>query len=123
MLSTRNLPTTGDDDRGFFHALAGDGRPLLGFTGLALVLSGVFALFLSATGHFLPHDEQYLGMTAKEWCSLHGCQIVHFMYHDRASFGGSIVAVGTLYLWMALFPLRAGEAWAWWAMLLNGIAG
>jgi len=111
------------DPRGFFQALAGDGRPLIAFTGLALVLSGVFALFLSATGHFLPHDEQFLGMTAKQLCSLHGCRIVHFMYHDRASFGGSIIAIGTLYLWLSLFPLRAGEAWAWWALLLSGAAG
>jgi hypothetical protein len=111
------------DDPGFFLALAGDGRPLVSFTGLALVLSGVFALFLSATGHFLPHDEQFLGMTARQLCSLHGCRIVHFMYHDRASFGGSIIAIGTLYLWLSLFPLRSGEAWAWWTLLLSGAAG
>jgi MFS family permease len=113
-----------DDERvGFFAALAGDGRPLLSLTGLALVGSGLFALFLSATGHFLPHDEQFLGMTAKELCSLHGCRIVHFMYHDRASFGGALVAVGTLYLWLAQFPLRRREAWAWWTLLLSGAAG
>jgi hypothetical protein len=82
------------DDAGFFQALMADGRPLVALTGLALIGSGLFALFLSATGHFLPHDEQFLGMTAKELCALHG----HFMYHDRASFGGALVAVGTLYL-------------------------
>lgn len=92
-------------------------------TALVLVGSGLFALFLSATGHFLPHDEQFLGMTAKELCALHGCRIVHFMYHDRASFGGALVAVGTLYLWLAYFPLHRGEAWAWWTLLLSGAAG
>ena len=30
--------------RGLFEALVGDGRPLLSFTGLALILSGGFAL-------------------------------------------------------------------------------
>ena len=112
-----------DSGPGFFQALVGDGRPLIAFTGLALVLSGVFALFLSATGHFLPHDEQFLGMTAKELCSMHGCRIVHFMYHDRASFGGAIIAIGTLYLWLSLFPLKDGEAWAWWTLLVSGAAG
>ena len=53
------------DDRGLFQAMVGDGRPLLLFTGVALVLAGGFAIFQSATGQFLPHDVEYLGMTAK----------------------------------------------------------
>jgi len=116
-------PTTPADTRGLIAVLAGDGRPLLTFTGLALVLSGVFALFLAATGHFLPHDEQFLGMTAKQLCALHGCRIVHFMYHDRGAFGGSIIAIGTLYLWLAAVPLARREPWAWWAMLASGGVG
>jgi hypothetical protein len=108
---------------GFFAALVGDGTPLVVLTALVLIGSGLFALFLSAEGHFLPHDEQFLGMTAKELCALHGCRIVHFMYHDRASFGGALVAVGTLYLWLVYFPLREGQAWAWWTLLLSGGAG
>ncbi|MGH9361451.1 MAG: hypothetical protein ACRD2T_05995, partial [Thermoanaerobaculia bacterium] len=107
-----------DAGRGLLEALVGDGRPLLSFSGLSLVLSGCFALFLSATGHFLPHDVQYLGMTAEQLCSLHECRIVHFMVHDRVSFGGALIAIGLLYLWMAEFPLRRGEAWAWWAFLI-----
>jgi hypothetical protein len=62
-------------------------------------------------------------MTAEQLCALHGCRIVHFMYHDRGAFGGSIVAIGTLYLWLAAVPLRAGEPWAWWALLASGGVG
>ena len=76
-----------DDDRGLFDALIDDGRPLLSLTGLGLILSGCFALFLSATGHFLPHDVAFLGMTAKDLCAINECRIVHFMVHDRVSFG------------------------------------
>ena len=61
---------------------------------LALVAFGGFALFLGATGHFLPHDTAYLGMTAEQLCDLHACRIVHFMVHDRVSFGGVLVAIG-----------------------------
>jgi hypothetical protein len=111
------------DDRGFFRALIGDGRPFLIFTGLSLVLSGAFALFLSATGHFLPHDIQFLGMTAEQLCALYQCRIVHFMFHDRVSFGGALIAVGALYMWMAEFPLRHGEAWAWWLFVVSGMVG
>lgn len=113
----------GDDHRGLVEGLAGDGRPLLTAAGLALVLAGGFALFQSATGQFLPHDVEYLGMTARDLCRLDECRIVHFMIHDRVSFGGTLIAVGALYLWLAEFPLRAGEAWAWWVLVLSGAVG
>lgn len=114
---------TARDDRGFFQALVGDGRPLLAFTGLCLMLSGAFALFLSASGHFLPHDIQFLGMTADELCAVRECRVVRFMFHDRVAFGGALVAIGALYLWLAEFPLRHGEAWAWWLFALTGAVG
>lgn len=104
-------------------ALVDDGRPLLSLTGLALILSGGFALFLSATGAFLPHDIDYLGMAPQQLCALNQCRIVHFMFHDRVSFGGVLIAIGTLYLWLAHFPLRRGEAWSWWVFALSGLTG
>jgi len=49
------------DDKSLIAALVGDGRPLLIFTGLSLILSGAFALFLSINQQFLPHDVQFPG--------------------------------------------------------------
>lgn len=112
-----------DDNRGLFAALAADGRPLVSLTGVALILSGGFALFLSATKQFLPHDVAFLGMTPEALCAINECRIVHFMIHDRVSFGGALIGIGTLYLWLAEFPLRRGEAWAWWLLLASGGAG
>lgn len=104
-------------------ALIGDGRSLLSLTGLALMLSGTFALFLSATGSFLPHDVDYLGIAPQQLCAINECRIVHFMFHDRVSFGGVLIAIGTLYLWLAEFPLRRGEEWSWWVFALSGATG
>lgn len=87
------------------------------------MFSGAFALFLSATGHFLPHDVRYLGMQKEQLCGINQCRIVHFMFHDRVSFGGALIAIGILYLWLIAFPLKAGEPWAWWTFLVSGIAG
>jgi hypothetical protein len=117
------LPAVNPYQRNYLSALIGDGRPLLTLAGLALCLSGGFALFLSATGQFLPHDIQFLGMTAEKLCGLNQCRVVHFMFHDRVAFGGSLIAIGSLYLWMSEFALRQGEAWAWWLFLLSGITG
>ncbi len=111
------------DNRGFFQALLGDGRPLLAFTGLCLILSGGFALMQSASGQFLPHDVQYLGMTAEQLCSYNQCKVVHFMFHDRVSFGGAIMGIGIMYLWLAEFPLKQRQAWAWWVFVISGAAG
>ncbi len=110
-------------NRGLFAALIDDGRPLIKLTGIALIFSGLFAFFLGATGHFLPHDIAFLGMTADELRAISESRLVYFMIHDRVSFGGSILGVGTLYLWLAEFPLRAGQAWAWWTLLLSGAIG
>ncbi len=111
------------ESRGYVEALVGDGRPLIVFTGLCLGLSGAFALFQCATGHFLPHDTEFLRMMPQELCAVNECRIVHFMIHDRVSFGGALIAIGVLYCWLAEFPLKAGEAWAWWTLLFSGVIG
>ena len=111
------------NDESFFRALIDDGRPALRLVAVILIGSGLFAIGQAATGQFLPHDTEYLGMTAKQLCTLHGCRIVHFMIHDRISFGGVLVAIGVMYLWLIEFPLGRREPWAWWALAASTIAG
>src|SRR6185295_799023 len=115
--------TSSDPNRGFATALIDDGRPLLIFAALCLILAGGFALFLSASRQFLPHDVQFLGMTAEQLCGIQGCRVVYFMFHDRVAFGGALIAIGTLYTWLAEFPLRQRQAWAWWLFIVSGISG
>lgn len=112
-----------DSDEGLFAALVDDGRPLISLTGIALIGSGLFAFFLAATGHFLPHDIAYLDMSVDALRAIADGRLAAFMMHDRVSFGGAILGVGTLYLWIAAFPLRARQPWAWWTLLLSGIMG
>ena len=112
-----------DNQQSLWSALVGDGRPLLVLLALGLMGSGAFALFLAATGSFLPHDIAFLGMDPRALCDLHACRVVHFMFHDRVSFGGTLLAIGMLYLWLLAFPLRQGEEWAWWTILLSSTIG
>ncbi len=99
------------------------GWPLVALTGAVLIASGLFALLLAATVKLLPYDYHYLGMTLEQLCAPADCRVVQFLAHDRVAFGGSIIAVGILYTWLACQPLRCGEAWAWWTLLLSGITG
>jgi hypothetical protein len=101
----------------------GDGRSLLVLAAVCLVACGGFAIVQAASGRLLPHDTVYLGMTAPQLCALDGCRILHFMIHDRVSFGGVLIAIGVLYSWLAVFPLGLREPWAWWALALSGLAG
>lgn len=112
-----------DQEDSLWSVLVGDGRPLLVVVAVALMFAGAFAVFLALRGEFLPHDEAYLGMTADELCHLADCRVVDFMLHDRVAFGGTLAALGVLYLWLVLFPISAGEAWAWWLAVATGTVG
>src|SRR5437016_3341050 len=63
-----SLNLASSDDRSLLQAFIANGRPLLVFAGLCLVLTGLFAFFQASTGHFLPHDVDFLGMTERELC-------------------------------------------------------
>jgi hypothetical protein len=112
-----------DPEKGLFAALVGDGRPLLAVTALALVFSGCFAVFISVVGQFLPHDMEFLGASAAELGTLAEGRVANFMFHDRVAFGGTLIAVGLLYLWLVEFPLAGGERWAWWTLVASGVLG
>jgi hypothetical protein len=68
------------DDPHLLPTLVADGRPLLSLTALALAFSGAFAVFLSFTREFLPHDVAFLGMTAEQLCAIADCRVVAFMF-------------------------------------------
>ena len=122
-VATRDDRAPAQGQLGLMAPVLGDGRPLLLALAGGLLLAGGFALFLAASGEFLPHDIRYLGMSADDLCDVASCRIVDFMIHDRAAFGGTLVGLGVVYLWLTLFPLAAGEQWAWWVWLVSGTVG
>src|SRR5262249_35896364 len=111
------------DDRSLSEALLGDGRFLISVTGMALLLSGVFAIAQSITGQLLPHDVQALGMDAASLGQQTNIHLVKFMFHDRVAFGGTLIAIGIAYWWLAEFGLAGGAAWAWWTLAISGSCG
>jgi hypothetical protein len=111
------------DERGIIEAFLADGRLPLSMTGFILLLSGWFAIFQSLTGYFLPQDVQALGFDAHQLAHMANIRVVHFMFHDRVAFGGTLLAVGAAYWFLAEFPLRARESWAWWTFLVSGVCG
>ncbi|QDU59552.1 hypothetical protein Pan216_03810 [Planctomycetes bacterium Pan216] len=123
MVNPTDEMTRRTDEPGLIEAVLGDGRPLLVFSAISLLLSAGFAFFHSAMGHILPHDLAYLQMSSDTLCLYAEGRIVHFMIHDRISFAGALASIGMLYLWLAAFPLRGGRAWAWWTLASSGLIG
>jgi hypothetical protein len=117
------MPPPATDNRGLLEALLGDGRFLLALTGMALFASGCFAILQSLSSQLLPHDVLALGMDATALRLRTNPNLVHFMFHDRVAFGGTLLSIGTAYWWLSEFPLREGAAWAWWTLALSGAVG
>jgi hypothetical protein len=111
------------DNRGILDAFLADGRFLLSLTGLALAVSGGFAIFQSLTGYFLPHDVHALGFDARQLAAASNIRVVHFMFHDRVAFGGTLLAIGFAYWYLVEFPLSEGRNWAWWTLFVSGVCG
>lgn len=110
-------------EEGFFARLMGDGRPMLFVCAGALFFAGGFAVFVSASHQFLPHDLAYLGMSSEELCAVSSCRVVDFMTHDRVAWGGMMMGLAVMYAWLIAFPLSAGRGWAWWAFLCSWVIG
>ena len=112
------------DDQGLLAPVLSDGgRHLLTVAALGLLAAGGFAIFLAAAGQFLPQDIQYLGMTADQLCGVDHGLIFHFMQHDRVAFGGVLISIAVLHLYLIAFPLRGRQPWAWWTLAISTVAG
>lgn len=110
-------------DQSLWNGLLGDGRPALATVGVALAFAGGLAVYLGITRQLLPHDLAYLGMTAVEINQIADGRLMDFMVHDRVSWGGSLFAVGVMYLWLTAFPMSHGHRWAWLTFATTGLLG
>jgi hypothetical protein len=115
--------TLSREDRSLIGACLRDGHALLSTAALGLLAAGLFAWFLALSDQLLPHDLAWLTIDEAQLRSIADGRLVHFMAHDRAAFGGTLVAVAILDLWLVAVPLRAGRPWAWWALAFGGAVG
>jgi hypothetical protein len=89
----------------------------MAFTVAGLVISGV-----GVTSVFVPEDLEFLATDPGKLTAA-APQLVALVAHDRATFGGMLLAAGLAFLMIALWGFRQGERWIWWTMLLAGIPG
>jgi hypothetical protein len=90
--------------------------------GAGMLVGGLLALVIAATRVVLPYDEAFVGLTRDELPSINP-RLLLFMAHDRVSLAGAMVAVGVLYLGLALGGIRRGLHWARQTVLASAFTG
>jgi hypothetical protein len=88
----------------------------------AFLAAGTTIALIGVTQVFVPEDLEFMQTTAGALRSV-SPRLVPLIAHDRASFGGMIVASGFCFLGIALWGFRRGARWVWWTLLLAGIPG
>jgi len=95
------------------------GQLLLVIHGFALLGAGAAISAIGITEVFVPQDLEFMGTTA-EALKAANAHLVPLVAHDRATFGGMLLASGWVFLCPVLWGFRNGSAWLWWTLLVAG---
>jgi dihydroorotate dehydrogenase len=95
------------------------GQLLFVIHGVVLMVAGSVILAIGMTSVFVREDLEFLGTTAEALNSAHP-QLKPLIAHDRASFGGMLLACGVATLLSALWGFQRGQAWLWWTLMIGG---
>jgi hypothetical protein len=95
------------------------GQLLFVAQGVALIVAGCVICYVGSTTVFVHEDLEFMRTTREGLLSLHP-RLVPVVAHDRASFGGMLIANGLATLLSALWGFRQGDSWQWWMYLLAG---
>lgn len=100
------------------------GHRFLALVGWMLIGVATIALVTAASVVLLPHELTYLRATVPElYQGHHDGSLIGYIIHNRVSFAGALLITGGFYLWLVYRPLRRGESWAWWTLLISGFLG
>ncbi len=97
------------------------GQLLLVVHGFALLAAGAVISAVGITQVFVHEDLQFMQTTAAALASANA-RLVPLVAHDRATFGGMLLAGGWAFLLPALWGYHRGSAWLWWTLLIAGLS-
>ena len=98
------------------------GQLLLIGAALGVIASGAVISAVGMTNVFVPSDLTFMGISSSA-LSAANPRLLDFIAHDRAGFGGALLAAGVAALLLTAWGWRRGEAWVWWTLLLASVAG
>ena len=95
------------------------GQLLFVVHGVILIVAGVTISLIGITQVFVHEDLEFMQTTADELAKA-SPRLLPMIAHDRATFGGMLIATGITVLLSALWGFRQGDSWLWWGLLLGG---
>ncbi|MFI7230920.1 hypothetical protein ACIBO5_47600 [Nonomuraea angiospora] len=99
------------------------GQLLMVITGIGLFAGGVAVSAVGLGGVFVPSDLEYLGTGPDTLQAAAGTRLLPFIAHDRAGFGGALLAAAAAITLLSAWGWRRGESWVWWTLTLAAVAG
>jgi hypothetical protein len=97
------------------------GQLLLVIQGAGLIAAGLTIASIGVTHVFVHTDLEFMHTTSEALEAV-SPRLLPMVAHDRATFGGMLVAVGAVVLLTALWGFRQGQAWLWWTLLGSGLS-
>ncbi|TDC74621.1 hypothetical protein [Streptomyces hainanensis] len=107
-------------DRERHRALVG--QLLLILTGFGLLVGGATISVVGLTDVFVGSDLEFLHVTP-EALEAANPRLLPFVAHDRAGFGGALMAAAVAIVLLSAWGWRRGESWVWWSLLPAAAAG
>jgi hypothetical protein len=98
------------------------GQLLLVCTGIGLFIGGAVVSVVGLTEVFVPSDLEFL-RAGPDALRAANPRLLAFIAHDRAGFGGALMAVATAITLLSAWGWRRGESWVWWSLALAATAG
>lgn len=95
------------------------GQLLFVVQGTALLIAGIVISCIGMTSVFVAEDLEFMQTTVEQLVGAHP-RLIPLVAHDRATFGGMLIACGLATLLPALWGFARGERWLWWALMLAG---
>ncbi|GIH78089.1 hypothetical protein [Planobispora longispora] len=98
------------------------GQLLMIMVGLGLFAGGAVISVVGLTEVFVSTDLAFLG-TDPGRLDAASPRLVPFIAHDRAGFGGALMAAALAVILISMWGWRRGESWVWWSSALAAAAG
>lgn len=98
------------------------GQLLMVITGVGLFAGGVAVSAVGLTEVFVASDLAFLG-TGPDELRASNARLLPFIAHDRAGFGGALMAAAAAITLLSAWGWRRGERWVWWSLGAAAVAG
>jgi hypothetical protein len=94
------------------------GQLLMIGIGGGLAVAGAVISVVGMTSVFVPTDLSFMGTHAHD-LRVADPHLLPFIAHDRAGFGGALIAAGLAVLLLSMWGWRRGQRWVWWCLALG----